>query len=220
MAELSAMAAVAAPRTLTRRRSLPGGRAVVGGLLVTASAVGLFAASGAAAGGPRHAYVVAAHDIGAGQRFGTDDLALAPVDLPARQRARSYTSIATLVRGGVAVDRIEAGELVQHSDVGPAGARRAALVSVPVEPANALGGEGLEGERVDVIVSWTQDGDVRTETVARAVRVSRVVTGSRDLGTTGRLTVVLAASPAQLERIAGAGALGKITLAVTTGVER
>jgi hypothetical protein len=31
---------------------------------------------------------------------------------------------------------------------------------------------------------------------------------------------VLAASPSQLERIAGAGALGKITLAITTGVER
>ena len=91
------MAAVAAPRTLTRRRSLPGGRAVVGGLLVTASAVGLFAASGAASDGPRAAYVVATHDIGAGQRFGPDDLALVRLDLPTRQRSRSYTSIGTLV---------------------------------------------------------------------------------------------------------------------------
>jgi Flp pilus assembly protein CpaB len=104
--------------------------------------------------------------------------------------------------------------------VAPAEGRRTALISVPVEPGNALGGDDLEGERVDVIVAYTQDGEVRTETVAEGVLVSRVLSGDRDLGASGQLTVVLAATPGQLERIAGASAQGKITLAVTTGLER
>src|SRR5215210_6359354 len=50
-------------RAVRRRRGLPGSRAVVGGLLVAASAVGLFAAASSSDAGPGHSYVVARLDL-------------------------------------------------------------------------------------------------------------------------------------------------------------
>ncbi|MCU1351853.1 MAG: Flp pilus assembly protein RcpC/CpaB, partial [Acidimicrobiales bacterium] len=136
------------------------------------------------------------------------------------QRSHSFTDRGKLVRDAVSVNRIKAGELVQSGDVARASAGRTkASISVPVEPGNAMGGS-LEGERVDVIVTYTDAGVPKTATVAKGVQVTSVLTGDRDLGTSGQLTVILAVDPDQLEDIAGAAAAGKITLAVTTGVRR
>lgn len=210
-------------RTVGRRRTLPGSRAVVGGLLVTASAVGLFAAYSSSSSAPTDAYVVARSDIGPGERFSADDLAVVRMDLPVSQRSHLFTDRAKLIEQAVAVDRIKPGELIQSSDVAQASSGRAsALISVPVEPGNAMGGDAdaLERNRVDVIVAYTEDGVTKAATVARGVRVTSVDRGDSSLGTTGQLTVVLSVEPDQLEDIARAAALGKITLAVTTGVER
>ncbi|MCU1374577.1 MAG: hypothetical protein JWO68_1863 [Actinomycetia bacterium] len=209
-------------RPLRRRRTLPGSRAVVGGLLVTASAVGLFAAYGASTSGPSDAYVVAVREIVPGQRFTAHDLKLVRMDLPAGQRRTAFTDGGLLVRDAVSVNRIGVGELVQSGDVARASARRdEARISVPVEPGNAMGGgDSLEGELVDVIVTYTEGGAPTTTTVARGVHVVDVLSGSSDLGTSGQLTVVLSVDPDRLEDIAGAAAAGKITLAVTTGLRR
>jgi Flp pilus assembly protein CpaB len=210
-------------RTVGRRRTLPGSRAVVGGLLVTASAVGLFAAWSSSSSGPSDAYVVVTHDIAPGQRFQPGDLELVRIDLPSGQRSHSFTDRGKLVREAVSVNRIKAGELVQSGDVARVSAGRTkASISVPVEPGNAMGGDAdaLTGQRVDVIVTYTDAGVPKTATVAKGVQVTAVLTGDRDLGTSGQLTVILSVDPDQLEDIAGAAAAGKITLAVTTGVRR
>lgn len=229
MAERTATVAPPAPangsrptaptRTLARRRALPGSRAVVGGLLVTASAVGLFAAYGASTSDPKDAYVVAARAVEPGQRLTAGDLKLVRMELPAGPRSRSFTDMAVLARRTVSLNHIEPGELVQSGDVVAADAgRRQARISVPVEPGNAMGGRDLAGERVDVIVTYAENGMPTTATVAKGVRVSDVLTGDDSLGTSGQLTVVLLVDRDQLEDIAQAATSGKITLAVTTGL--
>ena len=84
-------------RTVRRRRGLPGSRAVVGGLLVAASAVGLFAAASRSGDGPTHSYVIARHDLAAGTRLEASHLELAPMEVgpgsPARGRSMA-TSMA------------------------------------------------------------------------------------------------------------------------------
>jgi len=211
------------PRPVTRRRSLPGSRAVVGGLLVAASAVGLFSAYSSTHDRPATAYVTVAHDIVAGDILTDADLAVAAIDLPAAQRSVSFTDRRRLV-GTVALARMRAGQLVQSADVADVrGAGRDAEISVPVEPANAMNGDRAflrGGEHVDVIATFTQGGTPVTRTVARDVVVIEVLVADRSLGTSGQLTVVLGVPPRDLEPIAGAAAAAKITLARTTGLHR
>jgi Flp pilus assembly protein CpaB len=193
---------------------------VVGGLLVTSSAVGLFAAYGSSQHGPSITYVVAARDIPEGEVLGADDLTTVAIDLPDGQRVVTYSHIENLV-GQVAAARLKRGQLLQETLVADKRSRRTtARISVPVEPGNAMNGEDLVGEQVDVIVTYIEGGKPLTETVAEGVTVAKVLTGDRNLGTSGQLTVVLSARPSDLEAIAGAAAGGKITLARTTGIGR
>lgn len=210
----------AAPRSLARRRPLPGSRAVVGGLLVAASAIGLFAAAGAGDDGPAAHYVTVTREVAPGHVFESGDLARTPIELPDDQRAVSFTDPGVLV-GNVAMARLLPGELVQSGDVADRESRRGeAHVSVPVEPGHALGGRGLEGELVDVIVTFTSGGAPVTRTVASGVAVVEVVGGEGELGGDGRLTVVLSVEPDDVEALAGAAVSGTITLARTTGLAR
>jgi Flp pilus assembly protein CpaB len=214
---------VAAPRTVRRRRSLPGGRAVVGGLLVAASAVVAFGASGAADDGPSHRYVVVRHDIEPGHVFTAADLGVAAIDLPAPQRRLSYDDPGRLV-GTVSTGLLHEGQLVQVSDVArvvDAGQR--AELSVPVRPSNAMNGDVdylRGGERVDVIATFDQGGGHVTRTVARRAMVVEVLGVGAGIGGDGRLTVVLSLPPGDLEPVAGAAAEAVITLARTTGLDR
>ena len=212
-----------AGRTVRRRRSLPGSRAVVGGFLVAATAVGVYAASGATQHGPATSYVVVAHDVPAGHVLTTGDLRLVAIDLPAAQRRVSFSD-ASVLTGNVTVARLKEGQLVQSADVADARrSRHLAEISVAVDPTNAMNGdhEYLHGgDRVDVIATFTQAGAPITKTVAFNARVVDVLSGARGLGTSGRLTVVLAVPSRDLEPIATASAVGKITLARTTGLAR
>jgi flagella basal body P-ring formation protein FlgA len=85
------------PRTVARRRSLPGGRAVLGGFLVAASATGVFAAWSASTTGPTASYVVVTSDVAPGERIERSDLAVVAVDLPSEQRRLAFTDVDVLV---------------------------------------------------------------------------------------------------------------------------
>lgn len=211
------------PRAVGRSRPLPGARAVVGGLLVAASAVGVFAAYGAADAGPSDVYVVLARDVAPGQTLTAGDLDLVPIDLPAAQRGNSFTDPGALV-GTVVVGGMKQGQLVQSSDVSEvAAAGDLAEISVAVDGGAAMNGDRRflrSGERVAVIVTTDRGGEVRTETVSSDALVVDVLAPERGLGAGGALTVVLAVPPEDLEAIAGAAATGTITLARTTGLDR
>ena len=207
-----------APRRVTRRRALPGGRAVVGGFLVAASATGIFTAWSAASSGPTASYVVVTGDVAAGERLDAGDLALVAVDLPASQRRVSFTDLDTIV-GATALAPLVDGQLVQTSDVAkPMGAPERAQVSLRLEPGAAVGGELRAGDVVDVIATYTAGGEPQTSTISRGALVVKVLQDDARVGAGGSLVLVLAVRPAELEPIAAASAAGHVTIARTTGI--
>jgi Flp pilus assembly protein CpaB len=209
-------------RPLHRARSLPGGRAVVGGFLVAASAVGIFGAYTAASSGPDTSYVVVDVDVPAGDRLSADQLSLVPLELPDVQRQLAFSDPG-LLDGATALSSLTAGQLVQAGDVAKAaGAPRRAQISLPVDPGNALGGDPAllgDGDRVAVIATYTAGGTATTSTVSRDAVVVRVLGADDRVGGAGGLTVVLAVPPEDLEPIARASAAGVVTLARTTGLD-
>jgi Flp pilus assembly protein CpaB len=206
------------PQPVARRRALPGGRAVVGGFLVAASAVGVFAAWTSAARGPSTSYVVATADIAPGARIERGDLALVPLELPAEQRRLAYTDLDLLV-GATALSALGDGQLVQSSEVAkPMGAPERAQISLRLEPGAAVGGDLRPGETVDVIATYTAGGAPETSTISRDAIVVRVVADDRRVGAGGSIVVVLAVRRSELEPIASASAAGHVTIARTTGV--
>jgi Flp pilus assembly protein CpaB len=206
------------PLHVRRRRPLPSGRAVVGGLLVTLAAVGAYAAAGTVDDHPSSAYAVVTADVAAGAQLDAGDLDLVPLDLPAAQRRVSFTDLGVL-DGATALGPLGAGQLVQSSDVAkPFGGPGLASISMPVEPARALNGDLQRGDRVDVIVTTDAGAAPATTTVTTAAVVVDVVAPDQGLGVSGEVAVTLAVPPEDLEALAQAGATGTVTLARTTGV--
>lgn len=207
------------PRRVTHRRTLPGGRAVVGGFLVAASASGVFAAWSAASSGPTARYVVMAADVAPGERIERGDLALVAIDLPRAQRLLSFTDPDVLV-GATAIAPLVDGQLVHASAVAkPVGAPERAQISLRVEPGAAVGGDLRPGDVVDVIATYTAGGEPVTSTISRGALVVKLVTDDQRVGAGGSVVVVLAVRPSELEPIASAAAAGHVTIARVTGVD-
>ena len=189
-------------RTVRPRRSLPGGRAVVGAFLVVVAAVGTFGAYLTATAAPATSYLVAARTFEIGHVLGEDDLVLgagvraAAIDLPDEQAGRVVpadpAAMAALV-GRVVVAPIMTGDLVQHTafvGVEEAGDGVTMSFSLPVD--RALAGRVGAGERVDVLATFSGAGALGSETrvVARDVVVVAVLAGGDGLNG-GRVTMTV-----------------------------
>jgi Flp pilus assembly protein CpaB len=207
-------------RRAARRPSLPGGRAVVGGLLVAAAAVGTFAAQGAAGRPAGDRYVVAAHDVAPGRTLQADDLATVRIDLPGAQRSGSFTDVGVLT-GAVTLGALRAGQLVASSDVARTASGRGRVeLSVPVEPGRAMNGDRRYlrgGDRVDVVATTSSGGEAATTVVATGAEIVEVLDQADGIGARSTLTVVLAVPPAEAPAVAGASAGAAISLVRTTG---
>ena len=207
--------AEAPARTVRRRRGLPGSRAVVGGLLVAASAVGLFAAASRSGDGPGHSYVVARQDLAAGTRLEPSHLELAPMELAPAVRARVFDDAEPLL-GTTLVAPLAAGELVQASAVV---ARRTDSASRELSftlERGRLGAGVKQGERADLLATYGTGGDAFTTVVVRQavlVAIERPRTG--DSGAT--LVTVAVEDAADALALAHALQLGKITVVRATG---
>ncbi|MDQ3575127.1 MAG: SAF domain-containing protein [Actinomycetota bacterium] len=206
-------------RPLRRRQSLPGGRAVVGGFLIAAAAVGIFAAYTGATADNRQGFLVARRDLPIGHRIQTADLGPLPMDLPPDVRARASREPSRLV-GSVVIGPVAKGELVQASDVAPGSAAGdlGLQVSFPIESARALDG-GLEiGELVDVVATYDAAGTGQTLLVARGARVVNRSKPPSTLGEGGQEVVTLSL-PTQSDTLAvtHAANAGEITLVRMTG---
>jgi Flp pilus assembly protein CpaB len=163
---------------------------VVGGLLVALAGLGAFVIATPDAG-PRHHYVVAAHDIDPGTRIDSGDLELITADLPEAFSGGVFTAPAQLV-DRVALAPLSAGELVQ---AGAVGARSLAPfeVAVAVDADRSLDGQLRPGERVAVLATYGTDSDSVTFTVVSEALVERVTRPSGlAVGTTDVVTVGLA----------------------------
>jgi Flp pilus assembly protein CpaB len=208
------------PRRVTRRQVLPGGRAVVGGLLVAAAAVGTYAAHGVATGAPTTRYVVAARDVAPGRTLTAADLATVAVELPAAQRAVSFTDL-TVLSDSVTLSALRAGQLVASSDVARTPSNRGLVeMSVPVDPARAMNGERRYlrgGDRVDVVATVSTGGKAASTTVATGAEIIEVLDPRGGIGGGSALTVVLAVRPADSAALAGASAGASISLVRVTG---
>src|SRR5215468_2980878 len=108
-------------RPLRARRPLPGGRAVAGGFLVAAAAVGLFASYLQATARPANRYVVARRAVAIGHTIASTDLALGSMDLPAAVAAHAFRNPSDIA-GRVALAPIAAGQLMEDTGLAGRGA--------------------------------------------------------------------------------------------------
>lgn len=208
------------PRAVRRTRPLPTGRAVVGGFLVTVSAVGIFAAYSRAAAGPTTEFVVATRDVPVGSRLTAADVTTLPMELPEVMREEAAFRRAGAVVGATTVGPIRRGELVQAGDlVQKRSATDELEVSFALESARALAGSLQAGERVDVLATFGTGGDSYTVAVVRQARVLEVRRGSGSLAG-GDTDVIRLAVASSADALAVTHALhaGDVTLARTTGV--
>ena len=122
-------------RTIVRRRTLPAGRAVIGGFLIAAAAVVTFSAYTSATRAPRQDYIVAARSLVPGTRISAADLRVATLDVPDPSvRSQLFGSTAGLV-GASVLARIPSGSLVEASEVvGRGGAPGTRELSIGLDP--------------------------------------------------------------------------------------
>ncbi|MGQ0434811.1 MAG: SAF domain-containing protein [Microthrixaceae bacterium] len=167
---------VHAPRVIQRRPGLPGGRAVLGGLLMAIAASGVFAAYAGAGKAPQEALVVASRDIRVGETIEADDIHLVRGALPAGASARAFSSEREVI-GRVALGPIGTGELVQAGAITAERPRAAGVeVAITLPREQIAVGRLKQGERVDVYVT----DDQRTSSVVRDAEV--VMIASREDG--------------------------------------
>lgn len=146
-------------RTVSRRRNLPGGRAVVGAFLVTLAAVGIFTAYLRSNAVPSTEYLVAARDLLPGDVITDQDLRAVAIELPEEQVSTTAANASAMV-DRVVLSPMAQGELIGVGDTAdPAEVAGTSSVTVPLETSRSLGGELEAGDRVDVIATW--DGSTR-----------------------------------------------------------
>jgi Flp pilus assembly protein CpaB len=190
----------------------------VGGVLVAAAAIGMFAAYLRVAAGPDQSFVVARHRIPAGTRLQASDLALGRMELPASLRARAFDDDVGVVVGATVLSPIEAGELVQASALVAKGSETPSReLSFPVDRAH-LSTNLREGERVDVLATFGTGNDAVTTSVLRQAVVIALQREASGLSDGGAVIVTLAvADQAEEMALAHAVQLAKLTLVRATG---
>ncbi len=206
-------------RRLRPRRTLPGGRAVVGGFLVALAAVGIFAAYTGATADTRQGYLVSRQDLPIGHRIQSADLATLPMDLPPELRSRATRDPSRLV-GTVVIGPLAKGELIQSSDVarveteGTIGPQ----VSFSIDSARALDGRLKVGELVDVVATYDAAGSSQTLVVARGARVVGRSKPTSTLSDGGKEVITLSVpTRADTLAVAHAANAGDVTLVRVTG---
>ncbi len=192
-----------------RRRGLPSGRAVVGGLLMALAAVGTFLAYAGANADHTVDVLVASHALRTGHVITAEDVELVAVEVP--DRVRGLFGAPTAAIGRVVVAPVDPGEflLASATVVEPDGADTLEL-SVSVPAGRAV--DGLRpGERVDVFSTWSSDVTELIAVDARVLDVRGAAGGVLDSG--GSIVVRLALRDfAQVEALVHAQAAGDITM--------
>ncbi len=154
---------------MLRRRALTL-RAATGGLLVTIALLGVSQAYAHADRPPTTGYAVATTHLAPGEVLGPGRVELLAMDLPRALAGRAFTST-DLLEGAVLLAPLQPGELVQLSQVLPAGTAPWSGVDVAfaVPAERALGGDLHPGERIDLVASFPTGG---TRVVARDAQLT------------------------------------------------
>lgn len=204
-------------RVVARTPGVPGGRAVVGGLLVALAGVGTFLSWQQASGTPDRSYAIADRTLRPGDPITADAVRFEPIDLPDDVADAAFRTPAEL-EGRVLVAPVGEGELLQAGALSDQGqGPPAAEVSVALGRDLAVDGRLRTGDTVDVYA--THDGG--TSLVAEGVRVVSVTEAGGSFGDGRELTVTLALTdPARRVPVIHAARDGQITLVRTTHVPR
>ena len=174
---------------ISRRRGLPGGRAVLGGVLMAVAAVGVFIAVDQAGREPSDTIVVAARPIRPGAVLEPSDLRTEDGELP--DRALGFASVDAVV-GHVALGPIGDGEVVQPGSVtDDADAGDVHEVAITLPRGQIAVGRLKQGERVDVFVTY----DEVTQSVVRGTTVVQIGTEDDGSLTSDREITLVVAVP-------------------------
>ncbi len=201
-------------RSIRRRRSLPGSRAVAGGFLIAAAAVVTFWAYSSSTRTPHQLYVVAARALLPGTRIGAGDLRVVALDLPdPAVRHQVFGSSASLV-GASVISPIAPGSLIEGSDiVGRGGAPGTRELSVSVDSSRAVGGTLKPGEFVDVVSTFGQGAASSTIVMVPHVEVLAITDAGGSIGSSLTQVIVLAVPDgASAEAVADANAATQLSL--------
>lgn len=206
-----------ARRQVARPAGVPGGRAVLGGVLVALAGVGTFMAWSRAAAPPHESYAVADRDLRPGDPLAADAVRFVPMDLPAAVAEAAFRDGASL-EGRVTVAPIGAGELIQAGSLSDQGSGDpAAELSLALPRERAVDGRLRPGDLVDVYAS----GDEGATVVAAGQRVVDVTAPGGAFADGEELTVTLAVAEAgERAAVVGAASAGTVTLVRTTHVSR
>jgi Flp pilus assembly protein CpaB len=204
-----------AARPLRRPHALPGGRAVLGGLLVALAATGLFWSYTRVAAGPRHAFVVLRNPVRVGARITAADVRLEKMDLPAAVERLAFASPTDVV-GTTATAPLLSGQLVQRSDVLARGSGRAREVTFTVDRAHTSA-VVTPGEYVDVVATFGAGEQTKSNVVMRRVLVVGFA-GSRGTFTDGTYQVTVAVEgEADALKLTAAAQGAKVSLVRSSG---
>jgi Flp pilus assembly protein CpaB len=194
---------------------------VVGGFLVTAAGVGIFAAYAGATTNHGVSYVVARHTLAVGQRISAADLTTAPMVLSSTIGSEfAFRDPGRLV-GTLVVGPVQAGELIQASSIvagtGTSGDRQ---LSFPIAAARAVDGTLQVGDLVDVLATYGSGADATTVAVVRRAEVVARSDASATLDPTGGTTETITLGlPRSVDSLAVAHAVdaGQVMLVRSTG---
>ncbi|TVP74145.1 MAG: hypothetical protein EA340_01650 [Nitriliruptor sp.] len=189
-------------RTIRPPRSLPGGRAVVGALLIAAAAVVTFAAYLDATSAPTRSYVVATAPVEPGTRLGdmaevSERFGTIALDLSDEVAARVLpaSAVDSLV-GQVVVTPLQPGDLLTRTQlVDDGGAEGAQTLSFSLPRTAAVAGALRPGERVDVLATFGSGDGAYTAYVVRGVPLLGIsAPDGGPLGGSSELTLTVAVS--------------------------
>ena len=165
------------------------------------------------------AVLVAAHEIRAGETitgsdFRTVRVTLTPAVLATVAQAHDRGSL----RGRIAGTTIAEGELVTTRTLrSRAAPHRLRAMSIPIDPARAVGGRLAAGDRVDVLFAGQQAVSI---IVADAPVLAVDARGRGGIGESASpFTVTVGVTARQSQLVAAAVADGEISLARTTGAD-
>jgi hypothetical protein len=201
-------AARARGRAAMLERSLPTGRAVVGGALVAVAVLGVYVAGTHRTDG-RIEVLVAGRDLPAGSVITSEDLALARVDLPEAQ-ARAVALDSTQLVGKSLARPLDSGELFGLSAVAVEAAVIRQAVSIKVPPERAMAGSLRRGDHVAVYATTHEC----TTLIAAEALVSEAGEAGSDLDGGDVLVTLEVASAAEVLGVVHATQVGEVTLAV------
>lgn len=206
-------------RRLRSSAGLPSGRAVFGGLLISASVLGIIAAYRDATVDQRNDVLVIGRSVQPGATLSAGDLALAPMNLNPLTEDRAFVDPADVI-GSTVLVALEPGDLLSPSMLAEAERSRsiaARTVGLSLNSDHALAGQLNVGDRVDVF-SLATTNEAATVLV-RDARISAIATPSSGaIGSGGRLALSLdVADEAEALAIVDADSGQGVTLVRPTG---